>query len=65
MRPIETVILIVFLISDGQPISENYAGEAAFEDTAIAMREAVKARIKLIYFNQTDFEDRFLVDSLF
>ncbi len=40
-----------FLISDGQPVANNYTGDGAVQDTAIAMREAVKAGIKMIYFN--------------
>lgn len=40
-----------FMISDGQPLANNYSGDGAVQDTAIAMREAVKAGIKMIYFN--------------
>ncbi len=40
-----------FLLSDGQPNSDNYFGKEALDDTLIAMRETVNAGIKLIYFN--------------
>lgn len=40
-----------FLLSDGQPASDNYTGKEALDDTLIAMRECVNSGIKLIYFN--------------
>lgn len=40
-----------FMISDGQPNSDNYSGKQALDDTLIAMREVVNAGIKLVYFN--------------
>jgi len=51
----------IFLLSDGKPCSINYNGREAMEDTLLAMREAVNAGIKLIYYNfdknQSDYFD--------
>ncbi|MBN2077462.1 MAG: hypothetical protein JW838_00755 [Spirochaetes bacterium] len=40
-----------FLLSDGMPMSINYCGTEALEDTLLAMREALNAGIKLVYYN--------------
>ena len=40
-----------FMLSDGMPLSDNYNGKPAMDDTLIAMRETVNSGIKLIYFN--------------
>lgn len=40
-----------FLISDGQPVAENYSGVDALTDTLLSMRECCNEGIKLIYFN--------------
>lgn len=40
-----------FLISDGQPASDNYSGKEALDDTLMAMREVKNSGVQLIYFN--------------
>lgn len=40
-----------FFLSDGQPNSDNYSGKEAMDDTLIALREAKKSGIRIIYFN--------------
>jgi len=40
-----------FLLSDGAPNADNYAGDEAVADTAMAMNECMRAGVNLVYFN--------------
>ncbi len=48
-----------FHISDGQPSALNYEGQAALEDTIVAMREVVRTGTRLIYINVDPAENNY------